>query len=56
MVAELFSPGQRNTAEEVAAGVASNGATSGGRGSVGVAAKALSFAPLIRKIEALIES
>jgi hypothetical protein len=56
MVSELFSPGQRNTAEEVAAVVASNGGTIGGRASGGVATSALSFAPLIRKIEALIES
>jgi hypothetical protein len=56
MVSELFSPGQRNTAEEVAAVVASNGGTIGGRNSGGVATSALSFAPLIRKIEALIES
>ena len=52
MVEELFSPGQRHTAEEVAAHVTSNGRLSGKNG----AGSALSFSPLIRKIEALIES
>ncbi|HEY3257242.1 MAG TPA: hypothetical protein VGJ64_00165, partial [Gemmatimonadaceae bacterium] len=43
LTGELFSEGQRETAEEVAARVGSDG-------------KGLSFAPLIRNIEKLLES
>jgi hypothetical protein len=54
MVGELFSSGQRNTAEEIAASVSTAPERSARNVEGGSQHSALSFSPLIRKVEALL--
>jgi hypothetical protein len=54
MVGELFSSGQRNTAEEIAASISTAPERTAGKIEGGSQQSALSFSPLIRKVEALL--
>jgi hypothetical protein len=54
MVGELFSSGQRNTAEEIAANVSTASDRSATIRDADSHASALSFSPLIRNVEALL--
>jgi hypothetical protein len=54
MVGELFSSGQRNTAEEIAANISTAQERSARSVDGGSQQRALSFSPLIRKVEALL--
>ncbi len=54
MVGELFSSGQRNTAEEIAASVSTVPERTGRNLDGASRESALSFSPLIRKVEALL--
>ena len=57
MTGELFSSGQKHTAEEVAFGLFSSGQMQiAEAGASGAGADSLSFQPLMRKIEALLEA
>ena len=54
MVGELFSTGQRNTAEEIASSISTVPETTARNIEGGSQQSALSFSPLIRKVEALL--